>query len=101
MAKKIDATEHQAKFDAVLRRRATMKPLSKKELSARIQAEKAAKRVQKNGQEALGASVGYVGVAGKKHMFPPSLYISPASLHAYVICEIGWAWVTSLAPYQI
>jgi hypothetical protein len=78
-----------------------MKPLSKKELSARIQAEKAAKRVQENGQEALGASVGYVGVAGKKHMFPPSLYISPASLHAYVICEIGWAWVTSLAPNQI
>jgi len=35
--------DHQAKFDAVLRRMATMKPMSVKELSAKLKAEKAAK----------------------------------------------------------
>jgi len=35
--------EHQARFDAVLRRMATMKPMSVKQLSAKLKADKAAK----------------------------------------------------------
>jgi len=35
--------DHQAKFDAVLRRMASMKPMSVKELSAKLKAERDAK----------------------------------------------------------
>jgi len=42
-----DIKANQEKFDAVLRRMLTMKPLTAKELSAKLKAEKAAKSVQK------------------------------------------------------
>jgi hypothetical protein len=45
-----DITVDQDKFDAVLRRLLNSKPTSKAEISAKIKAEKEAKRVQKNGQ---------------------------------------------------
>jgi hypothetical protein len=40
-------TADKDKFDAVLRRMTQMKPMSVKELSAKLKAEKEAKRVQK------------------------------------------------------
>jgi len=39
--------EHQARFDAVLKRMLNTKPISKAEISAKIKAEREAKRVQK------------------------------------------------------
>lgn len=39
-------SDHQARFDAVLRRMATMKPMSVKELSAKLKAERAAKKAK-------------------------------------------------------
>jgi hypothetical protein len=42
-----DITVDKDKFDAVLRRMATMKPMTAKELSVKLKAEKAAKLFQK------------------------------------------------------
>jgi hypothetical protein len=42
-----ESAEHKAKFDAVLRRMATMKPMTAKQVSEKIRAEKAKKSVRK------------------------------------------------------
>ena len=42
-----DTTADEIKFDAVLKRMLNMKPISKEEISARIKAERAAKKAAK------------------------------------------------------
>jgi hypothetical protein len=46
-----DTTVDTDKFDAVLRRMLAMKPMTAKELSAKLKAEKAAKIIQKMDEE--------------------------------------------------
>jgi hypothetical protein len=46
-----DTTEHQDKFDAVLHRMVNMKPMTAKELSAKLKAERKAKKATKTVQK--------------------------------------------------
>lgn len=46
-----DTTEHQDRFNAVLRRMVNMKPMSAKELSAKLKAEREAKKAAKTVQK--------------------------------------------------